>query len=174
MSHGAADHRARFTLAPMQATSPEAGGPAFGVAAPIERVAARARGLARRARRYRGLRLALTEDLAIFWAPQPAPLPWFDAVAFYIGAPHRRIFAPFGWRLSTPDILLDPLLEALMRERGASPPLVIAPPDHGGADAAESAALRLIALSESALLEDVDFSALERQCAGRARGARRA
>lgn len=152
---------ARLTLEPRPE---ERGAAPCGVVAPLALAIGRAAAFAERAERYPALRLALTAEWAVFWAPQPGPLPWFETAVFYLGAPRRRIFAPVGWRVATPELLLAPLLAAIERAHGLVPPLLAAPPletlDPSPPGHGAPAPLRLIDLSASLPLEQVDWRAL--------------
>ncbi|MEL6977937.1 MAG: hypothetical protein AAGM38_04570 [Pseudomonadota bacterium] len=162
----AAATAARFglTLAPCAPEDPAACAAPCGVAVSREALAARLDAVAARAARYPGLRAGLTDDLALFWAPDPIDLPWFETASFYIAPPRRRIFTPIGWRVATPELLLAPLLEALEARFAIAPPLLIVPP----ALAAGAGAARVIDLRESALAPSIDWAALAADRAARA------
>ena len=127
---------------------------AYGVVVRPKAVAARRATLEAAKQARRSLRLSLATDQAIFWATEPTDLPWFAEPLFYLGAPRARIFAPIGWRLDAPPVLLPAFLSLLERERGVRPPLLATP------SAADPAVPKIIALGDGVALDEVDWRGL--------------
>lgn len=146
-------------------TCPPSAAPAQGVVVTRAALAEKAGDLARRAARYPRLRLGVTADAAIFWSAEATPLPWFASTMCYLGPPERRMFTPVGWRLATPPILQPTLFATLSAELetpdGALPPLLLAPDPATRAGGAAAGGVRVVDLSASAALPDIDWRRFE-------------
>lgn len=109
--------------------------------------------IAPRIARYAGLRLALAGGEAIVFAPEPAALPWCEAPLGWL-ASDGPLFLPYAMRLDVPAPWRSAVARRLLDKHGIAGPALLLP---------GMAGLRLLDLSGSRMLAEIDAGRLGRQ-----------